>query len=178
MRNYLIETERLGLRDWTLDDIAPMAKINLSKNVMRYFPGTQDENATADFVQRMIALYNDKGYCFFATELLATSEFIGFIGLSYFDLDLDFCPCVEIGWRLDEKHWGKGYATEGARATLDFGFNNLGLKKITSIASSINTPSIHVMQKLGMKYVKEFDHPKLLEFKKLKTCVLYEKTNY
>ncbi len=112
--------------------------------------------------------FEKKNYCYFAVDKLIENEFIGFIGLSNQIFESDFLPAVDIGWRLKRNSWGNGYAIEGAKATLDYGFNSLNLDKIISIAPIINQPSINVMKKLQMNKVKEFNHPLLNLYPKIK----------
>ncbi|MEL7159148.1 MAG: GNAT family N-acetyltransferase, partial [Bacteroidota bacterium] len=84
-----------------------------------------------------------------------------------------FTPCTDIGWRLHPDVWGQGYAPEGARACLEFGFKDIGLDEIVSVAVAQNKPSIRVMEKIGMTYRSEFDHPALAEHPKLERCVVF-----
>ena len=170
----IITTERLALRTWKETDFALMAKMNMDEEVMRYFPNTQDLEKTTNFCQRMNQQFKEKKYCYFATEILGTGEFIGFIGMSYQTYEAPHSPFVDIGWRLKKSAWGNGYATEGAKGCLKYAFEELKIKEIFSVASIINTPSIHVMQKIGMKKVQTFIHPFLAEDERLKECVLYK----
>ncbi|HIC80883.1 MAG TPA: N-acetyltransferase, partial [Kiloniellaceae bacterium] len=104
---------------------------------------------------------------------------IGFIGLWAPSFEAPFTsiqdPIVEVGWRLAREYWGKGYATEGARACLRFGFEELGLKEIVSFTATTNLPSQRVMQRLGMTHdpVGDFDHPALPKGHRLERHVLY-----
>lgn len=168
-----IETNRLLLRTWQASDIPLMAEINMNAEVMKYFPSTQDLEKTTSFVERMNLLFEERHYCFFAAEIIETGEFIGFIGLSYQDYDAPNSPFVEIGWRLKPSVWGRGLATEGAKACLEYAFEELNLEEIYSITPAVNLPSERVMKKLGMTRLLEFEHPALLEFEELKTCVMY-----
>lgn len=170
---YIIKTPRLGLRNWHYSDLATMADLNADPEVMEYFPKTQTIDQTSSFINRMQQHYEDHGFCYFAVDLLGNQEFIGFIGLLHQNYDAPFTPCIDIGWRLKRSSWGYGYATEGAAACLEFGFEKLGLKTIHSVASVSNTPSEKVMQKIGMKKLLKFDHPKLLDYLELKECVVY-----
>lgn len=106
-------------------------------------------------------------------EVKESKEFIGFIGFHRPSFEADFTPCIEIGWRLKRDAWGKGYATEGAKACLKYGFTELNFKEVYSFTAKINKPSEKVMKKIGMQYVKEFDHPKLEPNNKLCKHVLY-----
>ena len=74
----------------------------------------------------MKLMFAEYGFCYFAVDELSNYEFIGFIGLSHQDYDVEFTPFIDIGWRLDKNYWGKGFATEGAKRCLAYGFNHLG----------------------------------------------------
>ncbi|MGK0391630.1 MAG: RimJ/RimL family protein N-acetyltransferase [Maribacter sp.] len=169
----IITTERLVLRTWKETDFALMAEMNMDEEVMRYFPSTQGLEKTSSFCQRMNQQFKEKKYCYFATEILKTDEFIGFIGMSYHTYEAPHSPFTDIGWRLKRSAWGNGYATEGAKGCLKYAFEELKLKEIFSVAPTINAPSIHIMQKIGMKEVQTFIHPFLAEDKRLKECILY-----
>jgi len=93
-------------------------------------------------------------------ETRASAHFIGFIGLTVPRRALTFMPCVELGYRLAREHWGKGYATEGAKAVLRVGFDRLRLQEIVPFTPSINLPSRAVMERVGMTNADEdFDYP-------------------
>ncbi len=171
--SYIIKTKRLGLRNWRDADLLPMAEMNADTLVMEYFPKMWTTEETATFIKRMQKHYEDYGFCYFAVDVLETNECIGFIGLLNQTYESPFTPCVDIGWRLKQSSWGKGYATEGAKACLKFGFEELKLKEIYSVASKIIKRSINVMQKLGMTKLLEFDHPKILAHERIKTCEVY-----
>lgn len=171
--HYTIQTERLGLRNWKDSDLKAMTALNKDPKVMQYFPSMPDEAATLAYIKRMQAQFAKTQYCYFAAEILATQEFIGFIGLMYQDYEAEFTPCVDIGWRLKQTAWGKGYATEGAKTCLGYAFNNLKIDTIYSVAPLVNTPSISVMKKIGMSLSSTFKHPKLGNFPVLETCALY-----
>ena len=174
---YIFNSERLGFRDWLESDIDKLATINIDPEVMMFFPGIQAMEITRQFVQRMQRLFRERGFCYFAVERLDTKEFIGFIGLSIQSFESDFTPCVDIGWRLDRKQWYKGFATEGARRCIAYAFKDLKLKTINAITPKVNEPSVSVMQKIGMKEVKVFNHPLLKSSERLRECVLYEILN-
>lgn len=170
----IITTERLVLRTWKETDFQLMTDISMDEEVMRYFPKKQGLEHTTRFCKRMNELFEKEKYCYFAVDVLATGEFIGFIGMCYQSYEAPHTPFVDIGWRLKKSAWGNGYATEGAKACLKYAFEELGLKGIYSVASVINTPSINVMEKIGMKKLQNFMHPYLLEDERLKECVLYK----
>jgi RimJ/RimL family protein N-acetyltransferase len=155
-----IDTSRLRLRQWCSADREPFAALNSDPRVMEFFPALlsrAESDAIADRCQSLIA---ERGWGFWAVESKNTGEFIGFVGLHTPTDALPFSPCVEVGWRLDRKHWGKGYATEAARAALRVGFVQLTLSEIVSFTSVGNIRSRAVMERLGMLYTGEtFEHP-------------------
>lgn len=175
MRNqYIFKTERLGIRNWLEKDLIPMTALNNDPEVMEFFPHQPNKEETWHFIERMQKHYEDNGFCYFAVDILSSEKFIGFIGLLNQTYESPFTPCVDIGWRLQRSAWGKGYATEGAKACLDYGFKELALDEIYSVASVGNTKSTNVMKKIGMTKLLEFDHPKLTEHKSLESCCVYK----
>ena len=83
---------------------------------------------------------------------------------------------MEIGWRLAYDYWGKGYATEGAKASLNYGFKELNLSEIVSFTVPNNLRSRQVMERIGMTYMDEFEHPLLPQEHPLRKHVLYKKS--
>ncbi|MBL6445122.1 GNAT family N-acetyltransferase [Fulvivirga sp. 29W222] len=171
---YLFQSERLGFRNWSINDLDEMYAINSNKEVMEFFPRAPTKEETNSFISRMQKQFEQNQFCYFAVEKTENREFIGFIGISTQDYEADFTPCIDIGWRIKKSAWHKGYATEGAKATLDYAFNKLQLKHIYAIAPAVNTRSEAVMKKIGMSKVKNFIHPQLINDKRLGKCVLYE----
>jgi RimJ/RimL family protein N-acetyltransferase len=158
-----LETERLVLRRWDVDaDLEPYAALCADPDVMRYIgDGTTRTRAEcAEQLQAFEQTWADRGFGLFATELAARGELIGFVGLAIPDFLPEIMPAVEIGWRLSRANWGCGYATEGARAVLAFGFDRLGLERIVSVHALGNDPSGNVMQKIGMQLDRETVHPR------------------
>lgn len=175
----VIETDRLVLRRWDPSDAEPFATLNADTRVMEFFPNTlsrNESNAIIDIIETRI---NQHGFGFWAAEIKSPKTFIGFIGLNVPGYSLPFSPCVEIGWRLAYDYWGKGYATEAARAALTFGFEKMHLAEIVSFTTERNIRSRHVMEKIGMvrDVTGDFDHPQLPEDHPLRKHVLYRKTN-
>ncbi len=173
MQRYIITTERLGLRNWNNSDLTEMTALNQDAQVMEFFPSTQNRDKTQGFIGRMQKHFEAHGYCYFAADRLDTGEFIGFIGLctqSYLD---DRPTFTDIGWRLKQAAWGKGFATEGAKGCLKFAFEELNLDKVYSVCSLINVKSEKVMQKIGMQKEMEFKHPVLGDYPALEVCAFY-----
>jgi RimJ/RimL family protein N-acetyltransferase len=169
-----LDTERLRLLAWQERHIAPFAEMNADPAVMRYFASTLDEAQTRATLAIWGAQFAERGWSNWAVELKASGEFIGFIGLSVPRRQLPFSPCVEVGWRLARRFWGNGYATEGAKASLDVGFARLGLAEVVSFTSLVNTPSRAVMRRIGMRDTgRDFDHPAVPEGSPLRRHCLY-----
>jgi RimJ/RimL family protein N-acetyltransferase len=160
-----LTTPRLVLRQWREDDLAPFAALNADPEVMRHFPAMMtraQSDAFAAYIQETIARH---GWGLWAVEVHAGAPFIGFVGLGRPGFDAHFTPAVEIGWRLDRRHWGSGYATEAAAAALTFAFEDLNLPEVVSFTALPNQRSIRVMRRLGMTHdpADDFDHPALAD---------------
>jgi len=174
-----LTTARLVLRPWRDSDLAPFAALNADPAVMEHFPATltaAQATALAEGIQEDLA---ERGFGWWAAEVPGLAPFIGFIGLSVPDFGAPFLPpgktVVEVGWRLARDFWGHGYATEGARACLRFGFDDLRLPEIVSFTAAQNARSRAVMERLGMTRdpADDFDHPKLPPGHRLSRHVLY-----
>jgi len=152
-----IETERLVLRHWQADDIDVFHRLNHDDAVMRYFPFRRTRAQSAEMLSLIGDLIDDNGFGWAAVSLKDSGEAIGFAGLSRVHFDTDFAPAVEIGWRLLPEYWGKGYASEAARALLAHGFEDLGLEEIVSFAAKDNHASTAVMERIGMRPESDLD---------------------
>ena len=155
-----LRTERLLLRPWRNSDRAPFAAINADPRVMEHFPRTSTREETDIWVDRIVARMEQQGFGLWAAEVVGVADFIGFIGLNPADAVLGR-PVLEIGWRLAAEHWGRGYATEGARASLAHAFDVLDRDEVVSFTTTANQRSRHVMEKLGLvrRPEDDFDHP-------------------
>lgn len=170
-----IRCERLLLRAWRDDDLEPFAAMNRDPRVMEFFPSTLSREESDDVAERVRSHFDERGFGFWAVEAPAVAPFIGFIGLGVPSFEAHFTPSVEVGWRLAYQHWGRGYATEGARAALAFAFAELGLGEVVSFTPTLNLRSRRVMEKLGMRrsVSDDFDHPRLPTGHPLRRHVLY-----
>ena len=170
-----IQTPRLHLRAWRDEDLAPFAELNGDPRVMEFFPKVLDRAESDARVAGIRDHFDRHGFGLWAVEVPGVAAFIGFVGLVVTRFEAHFTPCVEIGWRLARDHWGHGYATEAARAVLEFGFRNLGLDEIVSFTTTTNLRSRAVMERIGMTRSPDddFDHPLLPEGHPLRRHVLY-----
>lgn len=160
-----LRTERLALRAWRDEDRTAFAALNADPTVMEHFPTTLTPAESDAFVDRIEATWSARGFGLWAVDVVAptgTAEpFIGYVGL--WPADHVGPGGVEVGWRLAHRSWGNGYAPEGARAALAFGFDDLGLDEIVSFTVPTNARSRRVMEKIGMTHDpdRDFDHPRV-----------------
>lgn len=168
-------TARLKLRSWRDEDVEPYAAMNADSRVREFFPSILTYAESARSAQHIRAHFDRHGFGLWAVEVVGGAPFIGFTGLAIPSIEAPFMPCVEIGWRLAFEHWGHGYATEGARAALAFGFTSLGLQEIVAMTAPGNLRSRRVMDRLGMTHnpADDFDHPDIEPGHPLRRHVLY-----
>jgi len=169
----VIRTPRLLLRQWRAEDREPFAAMGQDPAVMEHFPALltlEESDSAADRVEAEIARNR---FGFWAVEIPGEASFAGFIGLRSPGFEAHFTPCIEIGWRLARPFWGRGYATEGAKAALEFGFTQLALSEIVAFVVPANARSLAVMRRIGMRFSEEFDHPELPEGHRLRPHLLY-----
>ncbi len=176
----MLYTDRLVLREWTEEDIAPFAAINADPRVREFFSKLlSPDESRAEVRQFQDGLARD-GFGLFASELRSDGTFIGFVGIQTMTFSIPQLPepAVEIGWRLGSDWWGQGYATEAARAVSDYAFGVIELPRLVSITVPANLRSRHVMEKVGMLRRPELDfsHPRIAEGHPLRSHVLYELT--
>lgn len=167
----LLTTERLILRQWRDSDREPFARLNADPVVMTHFPRRLSREESDAAVSRTHEFIEKRGWGFWAVEVQGGAPFIGFVGLS----DPGFGPGIEIGWRLAREHWGHGYASEAAVASLHFGFEKLTLEEIVSFTVPLNERSRRVMERIGMSRdsADDFDHPRIEPGHPLRRHVLY-----
>jgi RimJ/RimL family protein N-acetyltransferase len=156
-----LHTERLILRPWRDDDLEPFAALNRDPAVMEFFPSVLDREQSDAIVERIGSHFEREGFGLWAAEVPGVAPFIGFIGLQR----PTFMPGVEVGWRIARRYWGAGYATEGARASIAWGFGQLDVAEIIAMVVPDNVRSQRVMEKLGMQRDPgaDFDHPRIAE---------------
>ena len=169
-----LETARLKLRRWRDADRAPFAALNADPAVMEFFPATQSREASDASIDAWQAQLESRGWSNWAVELVESGEFIGFVGLSVPRRALPCSPCVEVGWRLARRFWGRGLASEAARAALGAGFERIGLAEIVSFTALGNLRSRAVMERIGMRDAhQDFEHPGVPEGHALRLHCLY-----
>ncbi len=157
---HFLQTPRLILREFHPDDAQNFYQLNLNPNVIQ-FTGDDPFKSISD-AEEFLKNYNDyeqNGYGRWAVINKENNEFLGWCGLKFDGKETD------IGFRFFEEHWNKGYATESAKACLEYGFNELGLTQIVGRAMKGNIGSLKVLQKIGLRFIKEMEfelHPGVL----------------
>jgi RimJ/RimL family protein N-acetyltransferase len=172
-----IATSRLLLRQWRPSDREPFAALNVDPRVMEHFPHLQTRAESDASVDRFEEVWREHGFGQFAVEVPGLAPFIGFVGLGVPSWSPPFPhavdPVVEIGWRLAAEYWGRGYAVEAATAVKALSFTVLGLPELLSWTVPANARSRRVMERLGMSYVQDFEHPVMPEGSPVRRHVLY-----
>ena len=145
-----VETGRLVLRGFVAEDLDPLAQILSDPEVMRYMPGGKPlpRERAERTLQGILHHWEQRGFGWWAVVYGSDARLIGWCGLGHVD-ELD---AVEVAYLLDRPYWGRGVATEGARASLRYGFEQLQLERVIALAHIENIASQRVMQKNGMTY--------------------------
>ena len=174
---FRLATERLVLRSWRAEDRAPFAAICADRQVMVTLGPVLDRAASDALLDRVTALEADHGHTFWALERTEDAALIGWCGVIRGDAG-PVAGQAEIGWRLARAAWGHGYASEAARASVDWVFGNLADDAVWAITYSGNVRSRAVMERLGMQYRPEldFDHPRIAADSPLRPHVTYALT--
>jgi RimJ/RimL family protein N-acetyltransferase len=173
-----IKTPRLLLRHWQDTDIEPWVAMNLDPRVMEFFPRPLPRDLALTQAETMRRKLDDLGYGWWVVEVPGVTPFAGVIALQEVPFEAHFTPAYEIGWRFAPEFWHRGFATEGARGALDYGFTTLGLNEIVALTAAINLPSRRVMERLGMTHdpAEDFDHPRVEKGNRVERHVVYRIT--
>jgi RimJ/RimL family protein N-acetyltransferase len=174
-RTPRIRTERLLMREWRNDDLAPFAVLNADPRVTEHFASSLTPPESDDLVERIRTCWRERGYGLWALERTDTGEFIGYTGLWPAEFDAPFTPAVEVGWRLAPEHWGHGFATEAGHEAVRYGFETVGLPEIVSFTATGNARSRRVMERLGLQRDPDgdFAHPAMPPGHAARSHVLY-----
>jgi RimJ/RimL family protein N-acetyltransferase len=147
-----VETRRLLLRRWQSEDLDLYARICADAEAMQYIgsgaPLTREQSEAQ--ISRFVRHWDEHGFGLWAVEHRTSGAFVGFVGLVHQDEWTEGEHRTEVGWRLDPAYWGRGFATEGAVASVRYGFEELGLEQIISIIQPANAASRRVAEKAGL----------------------------
>jgi len=170
-----LTTSRLLLRAFGPSDLAPFTALNTHPLVVESLGSSPTREQSDAMVTYFIGELEREGWGLWAIELVESGAFVGMAGLHRVSPHYPCAPAVEIAWRLDPAHWGHGYATEAAAASLSYGFDVGGLEEIVAFTTTLNLRSQAVMQRIGMvrDAAADFDHPSMPEDSPLRRHVLY-----
>jgi RimJ/RimL family protein N-acetyltransferase len=163
--------QRAVLRRFVPEDRDGFVEMNRDPGVRKYFPGLLTPEESLDEITLTEEHWDIYGFGPWALDV--RGEFAGILGLKCVPPDMPFAPAVELLYRLTPRFWGQGLATEGSLAALEFGFCELLLDTVVAFAVEANTGSRRVMEKVGMVYCSDFDHPSIPELSPLRRHVLY-----
>jgi len=168
--------QRVTLRHWRDDDLAPFAALNADPEVMRHFMAPLTPAESDALAARIRANFASRGFAQWALDVPGLG-FVGFVGLSVVPFELPLPersgPAHEIGWRLARAAWGQGYASEAAALALAHGFEVLQLPRVLSFTAATNSASQAVMQRIGMRLRGEFEHPRIPVGHRIRRHLLY-----
>ena len=153
----MIETDRLRLRNYTMEDFDALYEILSDPETMQHYPMPYNEEWTKKWITWNLDNYEKYGFGLWAIELKETGEFIGDCGITIQNIDGEQLP--EIGYHINKKHWRKGYAKEAARACRDWAFNNTVYDTLYSYMKYTNVGSYSTALANGMKKIKEYPDP-------------------
>ncbi|HEV8689584.1 MAG TPA: GNAT family N-acetyltransferase [Ideonella sp.] len=172
-----LDTPRLRLRLWRNADREPFAALNQDPRVMEHFPALIPRERSDASIDAFMTGFAERGWSNWAVERRDSGEFIGFTGLTIPARQFAFSPCIEVGWRLAHAHWGRGFASEAARAALEAGFERIGLAEIVSMTALTNLRSQAVMRRIGLVDAQfHFEHPGVPEGHPVRPHCLYRLT--
>ncbi len=157
MADFRHETERLILRDWRDEDWTPFWEATNTPAVMEWLGGVCDDAKRADVQKRLLTYQQESGHTFWAVERKRDGAILGFCGLKRCNQKGGPVGEMEVGWRLREDAWGKGYAKEAAAASLDLAFDRFGAQRVVALTLEPNVPSWGLMKRLGMERRPELD---------------------
>jgi len=159
--NVFVETERLILRELVPEDVQGMFELDSDPEVHRYLgnnPITTKEQAS-DYISFVRQQYVENGIGRWAVVAKNSNAFMGWAGLKYIgEIINNHSNYYDVGYRFIKRYWGKGYATEAARATINYGFEVLKQEKLYAMTLSENKASRHVLERVGFNYVESFDY--------------------
>jgi RimJ/RimL family protein N-acetyltransferase len=143
-----LETERLILREQTLEDLDDLVEILCDPKTMAFYPRPFTRIEAQGWIERQMRLYEERGFGLWALIDRKSGDFVGQCGLT--PQQVDGHGEIEIGWHVKRRLWRRGYASEAAAACLDHGFSALRLERLISLVSVANRPSAGVARKIGM----------------------------
>ncbi|MGZ8607532.1 MAG: GNAT family N-acetyltransferase [Actinomycetota bacterium] len=158
--DVIVETDRLLLRAYRIEDVDGLAPMFADPEHMRYYPAPLTREGTVAWVERQLERYREDGFGLWIIEERSTKVVLGTAGPTLQVVEGD--PHVEIGWHVRPGRKGEGIAPEAGAAARDWAFANLGVDHVISLVRPENVPSARVAEKLGMQVDREADFKGLL----------------
>jgi RimJ/RimL family protein N-acetyltransferase len=157
--DVFLETERLILRRFTMDDEDLLFELDNDPEVMFYINAgapVPREEIVDETLPAFLSYYERfEGYGFWAVVEKSSDRFLGWFHFRPRPGDPPLEP--ELGYRLHRFGWGRGYATEGSRALIDKGFTEFGIERVYAGTMTVNIGSRRVMEKAGLRFIRTFD---------------------
>ncbi|UOR16181.1 GNAT family N-acetyltransferase [Qipengyuania aquimaris] len=157
MAEFRHETDRLVLRDWRDEDWPRFWEGTNTPAVMQWLGGVCDDAKRQGAQDRLLGYQRDHGHTFWVVERKEDGAILGFCGLKRCNQQGGPVGEMEVGWRLREDAWGKGYAKEAAIASLDLAFDHFGAEQVIALTVQPNEPSWGLMKRLGMEHRPDLD---------------------
>lgn len=157
MTEFRHETDRLILRDWREEDWPFFWEGTNTPGVMRWLGGVCDGAKRDAAQQRLLSYEREHGHTFWCVERRGDGAILGFCGLKRSNQAGGPLGMMEVGWRLREDAWGRGYAKEAATASLDLAFDRFDAEEVIAMTVQRNTASWGLMQRLGMRRRDDLD---------------------
>ena len=154
MKNVILTTDRLVLREYCSEDFHWLYQILSDKETMKHYPKPYDEAGVERWLEWSLDNYRKHGFGLWAIELRQTGEPIGDAGITMQPIDGEWLP--EVGYHIDKKYWRQGYGSEAARAARDWAFKNRDFGELYSYMTVENGPSQATARSIGMKKIKEY----------------------
>ncbi|MDT0576223.1 GNAT family N-acetyltransferase [Croceicoccus sp. F390] len=175
------QTERLILRDWQEADLAPFLEATNTPVVMRWLGGVMEQAGAQAMLDRVQFYQREHGFTFWILQRKEdgghlAGEILGFCGLKRANMEPGPMGDVEIGWRLREDAWGRGYATEAARATMDLAFARFAAPHVVALTVEGNAESRRLMDRLGMERRQDLDFTAAQDGLWAKHIIIYDIT--
>ena len=153
-QRIILKTDRLFLREMTMDDFDALYKVLADRNIMQHYPYTFDEKRVSDWIERNMNRYKEYGFGLWAVCLKETGEMIGDCGLTLQNIEGEMLP--EIGYHIRADLQRKGYAKEAAAAVRDWAFANTDYPALYSYCKYTNVGSYKTAESIGMHFEKEY----------------------
>ena len=154
MDTPIISTQRTWLTEVAENDVDTFLPLFSDPVAMEYFPEVMDQKKVAEWIDMVRGFYAEQGYCFYKMIRKRDDAVLGYCG-PILQKDVDGVDEIEIGYALIPRYWKQGYATEAARASINYAFDALNAPRIISLIRRENNPSVRVAENNGLHFEKD-----------------------